>query len=96
LDLQLDFPEAGLTPSRFFPLPLLRGLGAVFPARPAAAARARADSPILSPGWNCWRTARTDRAAFLVDGCAYFAALSRALEGAGRIWKCASWSGARQ
>ncbi len=80
-----------MTPSRFFPLPLLRGIGAAFPARPAAAVRGRADSPILSPGWNCWRTARTDRAAFLVDGCAYFAALSRALEGARRSIMIVGW-----
>jgi phosphatidylserine/phosphatidylglycerophosphate/cardiolipin synthase-like enzyme/uncharacterized membrane protein YdjX (TVP38/TMEM64 family) len=34
---------------------------------------------ILAEGRNCWRVARADRAAFLVDGAAYFAALREAL-----------------
>jgi len=32
--------------------------------------------PIFSPGRNCWRVERADRAAVLVDGAAYFAAFA--------------------
>jgi len=34
--------------------------------------------PILEPGQSCWRLERADRAAFLVDGAAYFSALRAA------------------
>ena len=34
---------------------------------------------ILETGRNCWRIARADKAAFLIDGAAYFEALSEAL-----------------
>jgi len=36
--------------------------------------------PILVPGRTCWRLARARRAAWLVDGAAYFEALARAIE----------------
>jgi phosphatidylserine/phosphatidylglycerophosphate/cardiolipin synthase-like enzyme/uncharacterized membrane protein YdjX (TVP38/TMEM64 family) len=39
---------------------------------------------ILQEGANCWRVARADRAAFLIDGAAYFAALREALARAER------------
>jgi phosphatidylserine/phosphatidylglycerophosphate/cardiolipin synthase-like enzyme/uncharacterized membrane protein YdjX (TVP38/TMEM64 family) len=39
---------------------------------------------ILEAGRNCWRVARADRAAFLIDGAAYFAALREALARAQR------------
>ncbi len=35
--------------------------------------------PVLRPGKNCWLRARADRAAFLVDGKAYFDALAAAM-----------------
>ncbi|MBE0620155.1 MAG: VTT domain-containing protein [Burkholderiales bacterium] len=37
---------------------------------------------ILRPGENCWRVARADRAALLVDGDAYFSALRQAARNA--------------
>ncbi len=36
-------------------------------------------TPFLEPGRNCWRVERTDAAAFLIDGAAYFSAVRRAL-----------------
>jgi phosphatidylserine/phosphatidylglycerophosphate/cardiolipin synthase-like enzyme/uncharacterized membrane protein YdjX (TVP38/TMEM64 family) len=33
---------------------------------------------ILKEGWNCWRTVRANRASFLIDGAAYFAAFRQA------------------
>ncbi len=36
----------------------------------------------LHPGRNCWRIAKADRAAFLVDGEAYFCAVRKAFAGA--------------
>jgi phospholipase D1/2 len=36
------------------------------------------DHPILHPGRNCWRLARAERVAYLVDGAAYFAAFRAA------------------
>lgn len=49
--------------------------------------RARSTAPaapqsLFRPGENCWCVARATRAAFLVDGEAYFSALAAALEGA--------------
>ncbi len=38
-----------------------------------------ADTPLLKPGRNVWRRARADRAAVLVDACAYFAAVRAAM-----------------
>lgn len=50
-----------------------------------SADRARAPSPeaqggLFVPGRNCWRVEHATRAAFLVDGEAYFSALAAALE----------------
>ncbi|MCC2662415.1 MAG: Phospholipase [Geminicoccaceae bacterium] len=39
-------------------------------------------SVLLRPGRNCWRLTRADRAALLIDGAAYFAALEQALRAA--------------
>ena len=39
-----------------------------------------ADRRILTEGWNCWRITRAQRAAFLIDGAAYFAAFAAAAE----------------
>lgn len=36
------------------------------------------DTPLLSPGRNCWRVAHADRAAFIVDAAAYFRAVKDA------------------
>jgi phosphatidylserine/phosphatidylglycerophosphate/cardiolipin synthase-like enzyme len=38
------------------------------------------EPPLLQEGRTCWRVARASRAAFLVDGAAYFPALAAALE----------------
>jgi hypothetical protein len=35
-------------------------------------------SPILQPGWNCWRIEPASRAEVLIDGAAYFAAFRAA------------------
>lgn len=40
----------------------------------------RNDTSILQPGRNCWRVRPANRAAFLVDGAAYFRHLREALE----------------
>ncbi|ADE14768.1 Phospholipase D [Nitrosococcus halophilus Nc 4] len=37
-------------------------------------------SPILKPGNNCWRLEQARRAAFLIDGAAYFKAFRSAIE----------------
>jgi len=37
----------------------------------------QSDSP-FKPGWNCWRVEPVRRAAFLIDGHAYFAAFREA------------------
>lgn len=43
--------------------------------------------PVIRPGWNAWRSECADKAAFLVDGAAYFSALDHALRQARReIW----------
>ncbi|MDO8297711.1 MAG: phospholipase, partial [Caulobacter sp.] len=42
---------------------------------------------ILREGDTCWRTAKADALAFLVDGADYFAAVKAAMSGARRsIW----------
>lgn len=46
---------------------------------------------ILKPGQNCWRIAKADRAAFLVDGEAYFTALKTSLERASRCVLILAW-----
>jgi len=47
--------------------------------------------PLLVPGRNCWRIERTDRAAFLIDGEAYFAAVRDALARARRSFFIIGW-----
>ena len=50
------------------------------------------DTPrILQPGTNCWRLAHASRAAILIDGAAYFAALRAALARARRSVFIISW-----
>jgi phospholipase D1/2 len=39
-----------------------------------------AQKPILTEGRNCWRITRAQRASFLIDGAAYFAAFTAAAE----------------
>lgn len=76
--------------SRLLPLPLLRRGPAPAETR-AAAATSREAGAILALGRNCWRRAKASRAAFLVDGCAYFSALADALEGARRSIMIVGW-----
>ncbi|MEF8793281.1 VTT domain-containing protein [Thiohalorhabdus sp.] len=46
-----------------------------------------ADTPLLRPGDTCWRLARADRVALLVDGSRYYPAVGRALSRAERaVW----------
>lgn len=49
------------------------------------------DSPILAQGGTCWRLEAARRAALLIDGAAYFAALARAMEGARRSITIIGW-----
>ncbi len=46
---------------------------------------------ILSEGRNCWRIAKADKAAFLIDGDAYFRAFVSAVENAERSVYIAGW-----
>jgi phospholipase D1/2 len=46
---------------------------------------------ILNEGQNCWRKARAARAAFLIDGAAYFEALSEAVKQAQKSLYIAAW-----
>jgi phosphatidylserine/phosphatidylglycerophosphate/cardiolipin synthase-like enzyme len=48
-------------------------------------------SGVLRPGETCWRTARADRAAFLIDTEAYFAAVFDALKSARRSILLLGW-----
>jgi phosphatidylserine/phosphatidylglycerophosphate/cardiolipin synthase-like enzyme/uncharacterized membrane protein YdjX (TVP38/TMEM64 family) len=52
---------------------------------------ARAPGAVLVEGDTCWRIARAERAAVLVDGEAYFAALADALERAERSILLLGW-----
>jgi phospholipase D1/2 len=47
--------------------------------------------PLLVAGRNCWRIERADRAAFLIDGEAYFAAIRDALARARRSFFIIGW-----
>ncbi len=47
--------------------------------------------PILEEGKNCWRIKKADRAAFLVDGAAYFSAFAGAAARARRSVLMACW-----
>ena len=46
---------------------------------------------ILQPGTNCWRIARSRRAAFLIDGAAYFAAFRATIKEARRSVFIIGW-----
>ena len=46
---------------------------------------------VLRPGDTCWRTARADRAAFLIDTEAYFAAIFDAFQKARRSIFILGW-----
>ena len=46
---------------------------------------------ILEPGTTCWRLAKAGRAAVLIDGAAYFAALRQALRNARRSILIVGW-----
>lgn len=48
-------------------------------------------SSLLQPGHNCWRKARAQRAAFLIDGADYFAAFCAAAEQAQRSILIIGW-----
>ena len=64
--------------------------------RAAELARARnqqalTQQHILPEGQNCWRIARAQRAAFLIDGAAYFAAFAADAEQAQESILIVSW-----
>jgi phosphatidylserine/phosphatidylglycerophosphate/cardiolipin synthase-like enzyme len=44
------------------------------------AVRVRDDGPLLQPGSTCWRIAQAGRIALLIDGAAYFPAMTAALK----------------
>ena len=46
---------------------------------------------ILRPGHNCWRVAHAERAAFIVDGAAFFRAVAEAFERAQRSIVIVGW-----
>ncbi|WP_296819733.1 phospholipase D-like domain-containing protein [Brevundimonas sp.] len=46
---------------------------------------------LLQPGVTCWRTARADRVALLVENASYFAAVKEALEKAERTISLLGW-----
>lgn len=52
----------------------------------------RHEPPLLVPGVTCWRKARADRVAFLVDNSAYFAAIISALRQAKRSILILGWA----
>ncbi len=52
---------------------------------------AAAPGRLAQPGRNCWRLARADRAAFLVDGDAYFRAVKAAMAQARRSVLLVGW-----
>ena len=47
---------------------------------------------LLTPGITCWRTARADRMAVLMDSAAYFAAIKAAMLGARRSIHLLGWA----
>src|SRR5919109_5123110 len=53
--------------------------------------QAMAQQRILVEGRNCWRVARARRAAFLIDGAAYFAAFAAAAEQAQQSIVIVGW-----
>lgn len=74
--------------SRILTLPTLLDAGIARPAAAAAVGDALpATGPICVPGRTCMATPRADRVSFLVDGDAYFRALTHALAAAKKsIW----------
>lgn len=46
---------------------------------------------ILTPGQNCWRIVKTNRASFLIDGEAYFTTLKASLERASQFVFILAW-----
>ncbi|ALA59007.1 VTT domain-containing protein [Nitrospira moscoviensis] len=66
------------------------------PAKPGAAvagwpAEAARRASIFRPGHNCWRVERAERAAFLVDGDAYFRAFREAAKQAREVIVIVGW-----
>lgn len=53
--------------------------------------RVPTSGPLLQPGINCWKVARASRAAFVVDGAAYFEAVAEALERAQHTILIVGW-----
>src|SRR5688572_4416913 len=47
--------------------------------------------PLLSPGRNCWKVARADRANFLIDAAAYYKAFAEVAERAQRLIFLTAW-----
>ncbi len=63
-----------------------------FRARDGAITAARdSELRVIEPGTNCWRIDRADRAAVLIDGAAYFAALESSLRKAKRSIVILGW-----
>lgn len=58
---------------------------------PAEGSGAGAEAPLLVPGRSCWRVAPARRAALLVDGAAYFEALTAAMGRARRSIRMVGW-----
>jgi len=67
-------------------------VAAGFPHAGAGKGRLIILTSVLRPGDTCWRTARADRAAFLIDTEAYFAAVAAALLQARRSILLLGWS----
>jgi phosphatidylserine/phosphatidylglycerophosphate/cardiolipin synthase-like enzyme len=65
--------------------------GSTVREQPADAAVATADTPIIEPGRNCWRVARAERAAVLVDAASYFSRLEASLRQAKRSIIIVGW-----
>jgi phosphatidylserine/phosphatidylglycerophosphate/cardiolipin synthase-like enzyme len=63
----------------------------LFALRSATADPPRHDSLVLAEGETCWRIRRADRAAFLIDGAAYFLHLKAALAQARRSILIVGW-----
>jgi phosphatidylserine/phosphatidylglycerophosphate/cardiolipin synthase-like enzyme/uncharacterized membrane protein YdjX (TVP38/TMEM64 family) len=55
------------------------------------AAKLRSSCVNFEPGKNCWRVAKSERAAFLVDGAAYFDAFRKAAMAARRSIAMVGW-----
>ncbi len=51
----------------------------------------RVDRPVLNEGTNCWRVARTNRAAFIIDGEHYFRAVYEAIRNARHVIFIVGW-----